>query len=185
MELLQIIWKRHPRPDELFVIPDWGSLIALLPVFMAIVVVVVLRLAGHQYRRSGPKRRRPAGSPRAARRRPHAGPTYAPFFAAFGPFLCSSARLPGPLLFLGTRRLILSLLYWGREALATTTTSPTSHPQLPAVVHTGPAARRPHAGPVVPPILASIGVASSSSGSCSRLDPRGRHAFTIARCSAG
>ena len=40
MELLQNIWKTILDITSQFVIPDWGALIALLPVFMGVIVIV-------------------------------------------------------------------------------------------------------------------------------------------------
>ena len=40
MELLQGIWNAILDFTKLLVIPDWGALIALLPVFMGLVVIV-------------------------------------------------------------------------------------------------------------------------------------------------
>ena len=39
MELLQNIWKTILDITSQFVIPDWGALIALLPVFMGVIVI--------------------------------------------------------------------------------------------------------------------------------------------------
>ena len=82
MELLQNSGTRSSSSrSSQFVIPDWGALIALLPVFMGVVVVVffVARLVACT-RRIGPTRAGGRGrvKPVAARRRPHAGPDLRP-----------------------------------------------------------------------------------------------------------
>ena len=103
-----------------FVIPDWGAVIAMLPVFilvLAVVVLVVLVLEPVP----APKPRR--GKQRMAPRTPAGvhmpGPSWAPIFAAIGAFLlflgwCSA----GPMLVARRDRAsVLTLLYWLGEAL--------------------------------------------------------------------
>src|SRR6478609_7982689 len=80
MELLQNLWNGILQLMSLFVIPDWGSLIALLPVFVTILVIVFFVWALVMYRRTGRRRRRPgriAPAPPAGVHMP--GPTYASF----------------------------------------------------------------------------------------------------------
>jgi hypothetical protein len=63
MELLQQIWNGILDLTKLLVIPDWGSLIALLPVFTGIIVLVWIAYVVVRYRRIGPRRRRPGRIP--------------------------------------------------------------------------------------------------------------------------
>jgi hypothetical protein len=160
MDLLQNIWDSILDITSQFVIPDWGSLIALLPVFMAVVVVVFFVWAVLQYRRTGPRRRRPARLPPTPPAGVHMpGPTYGPFLAAGGVFLLFLGLVfPGPLLLIGIVGLVLALLYWGRESFADYDHVAEEHPQLPAVVHDGPPPGVHVPGPTFRPILASIGV---------------------------
>src|SRR4051812_13392104 len=119
MELLQNLWNGILQLTSQFVNPDWGALIALLPVFTAILLVVFFVWALVMYRRTGRRRRRPGRitpPPPAGVHMP--GPTYGPVFAAAGVFLLFLGLVfPGPLLLIGGVGLILSLLFWGREAL--------------------------------------------------------------------
>jgi cupredoxin-like protein len=160
MELLQQIWNGILQLTSLFVIPDWGSLIALLPIFVLILVIVFFVWALVMYRRTGRKRRRPGRinpAPPAGVHMP--GPSYAPFFGAVGVFLLFLGLVfPGPLLLVGAVALILALLFWGREALREYDHVADDHPQLPAVVHEGPPPGVHMPGPSFRPILASIGV---------------------------
>ena len=160
MELLQNLWNGILQLMSLFVIPDWGSLIALLPVFVTILVIVFFVWALVMYRRTGRRRRRPgriAPAPPAGVHMP--GPTYAPFFGAAGVFLLFLGLVfPGPLLFIGLIAIVLALLFWGREALREYDHVAEEHPQLPAVVHDGPPPGVHMPGPSFRPILASIGV---------------------------
>ena len=160
MELLQGIWNGILDFTKLLVIPDWGSLIALLPVFMGAVVIVwfVGRLV--QYRRLGPRRRRPGRIKPVSPAGIHMpGPTFAPVFAAVGAFLLFLGLVFGGLvLILGIVALLLTLLYWGREGLVDYDHVAGDHPQLPAVIPAGPPPGVHMPGPSFRPILASLGV---------------------------
>src|SRR5215216_7651170 len=88
MELLEQIWDGILDLTKLLVIPDWGALIALLPVFMGVVVILFFITRVLQYRRIGPRRRRPGRVRPVTPAGIHMpGPSYAPFLAAFGSFL--------------------------------------------------------------------------------------------------
>src|SRR5690242_18618846 len=109
MELLQNLWNGILDLTKLLVIPDWGALIALLPVFMGVVVIVFFVGRVLQYRRVGPRRRRPGRIAPVTPPGVHMpGPTYAPFFAAGGTFLLFLGLVfPGPLLVLGLAGVVL------------------------------------------------------------------------------
>jgi plastocyanin len=161
MQLLQDLWNGILDLTKLLVIPDWGALIALLPVFMGLVVIVFFLGRFLQYRRLGPRRRRPGRVKPVTPPGVHMpGPTYAPVFAALGTFLLFMGLVfSGPILVLGLIALILTLLYWGREGLIDYDHVAGEHTQLPAVVHTGPPPGVHMPGPSFRPILASLGVA--------------------------
>jgi plastocyanin len=65
----------------------------------------------------------------------------------------------GVSILLGALAILLTLLYWGREALAEYDHMAGAHPQLPAVVHPGPPPGTHIPGPSFRPILASLAVA--------------------------
>jgi plastocyanin len=161
MQLLQNIWNGILDLTKLLVIPDWGALIALLPVFMGVVVIVFFLGRVVQYRRVGPRRRRPGRIKPVTPPGVHMpGPTYAPIFAAIGAFLLFMGLVfNGVFLVLGLIALVLTLLYWGREGLTDYDHVAGDHPQLPAVVHEGPPPGVHMPGPSFRPILASLGVA--------------------------
>ena len=161
MELIQEAWNGILDLTELLVIPDWGALIALLPVFMGVVVVGFLVTRVLQYRRIGPRRRRPGRIQPVTPVGLHMpGPTYAPVFAAIGTFLLFMGLVfNGWILVLGLIALLLTLLYWGREGLTDYDHVADDHSHLPAVVHAGPPAGVHMPGPSFRPILASLGVA--------------------------
>ena len=160
MQLLQQIWDGILNLTKLLVIPDWGSLILLLPVFVGVVVILFVIWLVVQYRRVGKRRRRPGRitpPPPPGTHMP--GPTYAPLFAAAGAFLLFLGLVvPGPLLLLGIIALVLALLFWGREGLGEYDHVEEEHLELPPPVHAGPPPGVHIPGPTFRPILASIGV---------------------------
>jgi plastocyanin len=135
-------------------------LIALLPVFMGVVVIVFFVGRIVQYRRLGPRRRRPGRIQPVTPPGIHMpGPTYAPIFAAFGTFVFVAGLVFNQLLAAGLVVLLLGLLYWGREALIDYDHVAGDHPQLAPVEHPGPPPGVHMPGPSFRPILASLGVA--------------------------
>jgi plastocyanin len=97
-----------------FVIPDWGSVIALLPVVLAIVVVLFLARMVYVYATVGPARVR---SPRRQPVPPAGvhlpGPSCAPFLVALGVFLLFLGLVFGGwLLLVGLVFTIVTLLGW-------------------------------------------------------------------------
>jgi plastocyanin len=160
MELLQGIWNAILDFTKLLVIPDWGALIALLPVFMGVVVIVFFIGRVMQYRRLGPRRRRPGRIQPVTPPGIHMpGPTFAPILAAFGTFVLFAGLVFSSLLIVGAIILGLTLLYWGREAIIDYDHIAGDHRQLPAVVHPGPPPGVHMPGPSFQPILAALGTA--------------------------
>jgi plastocyanin len=154
------IWNSILDFASKFVIPDWGALIALIPI--AILALSVLFVAWLLWRLTllGPKRRgkgrvRPVPPPGV-----HAPtPSFAPIFGAVGAFLVLFGLVFGPvILALGIGALILTLLYWGAESMrdydhaagATTLPAVIPHEPPPGVHMPGPSFR---------PIVAAIAVA--------------------------
>jgi plastocyanin len=160
VELLQNIWNAILDFTSLLVIPDWASLIALLPVFMGLVVIVFVAYTFVRFSRMGPRRRRPARispPPPAGVHMP--GPSVAPFLAAFGSFLLFAGLVfNGLILVVGLVALVLALLYWGREGIREYDHVAGEHPALPAPVHAGPPPGVHVPGPSFRPILAALGV---------------------------
>jgi plastocyanin len=160
MELLQNIWNSILDFTRFLVIPDWGGLIALLPVFMGIVVVIFFAYTVVRYTQIGPRRRRPGRiSPPPPPGVHLPGPTYAPFFAAFGSFLLFLGLVfPGIITGFGLAGLVLALLFWGREGLREYDHLADEHPALPAVAPAGPPPGVHVPGPSFRPILAALAV---------------------------
>src|SRR4051794_3535356 len=161
MQLLQNLWNGILDLTKLLVIPDWGSVIAALPLLTGVLVVLWLIRVLLQFRGLGPRRRRPGRIKPVTPPGIHMpGPTVAPAFAALGTFLLFAGLVfSGPLLVIGLVVLVLSLLYWGREGLTDYDHLANDHPQLPAIVHPGPPPGVHIPPPSFRPFLASLGVA--------------------------
>lgn len=143
-----------------FVIPDWGSLVALIPiaiVTLAVVVFAILfrRLLSAPAARRGFQRIEPA-TPTGTHM---PGPSFSPIFAAVGAFLLFlGVILGGTILVLGAIAFILTLLYWLAEAMRVYDREVSaSAPPLPVVLHDGPPAGVHMPGPSFRPILGAIG----------------------------
>ena len=160
--MLEEFWNGILELMAQFVIPDWGALIALLPVFVFVLTLVWLVLTFARIFRA-PKPRR--GKQRVAPRTPAGlhmpGPSFAPIFASIGAFLLFlGVVFPGPLLLLGGIALGLTLLYWLTESvriydhdLGVRTAT-----ELPAVVREGPPPGVHMPGPSFRPFLGAVGM---------------------------
>jgi plastocyanin len=143
------------------VTPDWGALIALIPIAVAIGVLVFFAWIVVRYANAGPKRRGPGRvTPKAPASVHMPGPSFAPLFAAVGAFLTFLGLVLGGIaLWLGIAALVLTLLYWLREAMRDY--DAVDHPET-AVSTT--VSRRPPPGIHMPgpsfrPLLVSIAAA--------------------------
>jgi plastocyanin len=136
-----------------FVIPDWGELIALLPIFLLVPVVLylvwlIVRLANAGPTRRGKRRLEPA--PPAGIHMP--GPSFAPFLAAVGAlFLVFGMVAGGIWLLVGGVILTITLLYWGREALRDYDQIPAASGEAPVTGMLPAPAGTPPPGVHIPP----------------------------------
>src|SRR5918995_4488341 len=160
--MLDEIWNGFLELTSLFVMPDWGALIALMPIgilaLVALVVVAQLRgIFAAPPARRGKGRVRPQTP--AGIHMP--GPSWAPVFAAVGTFLLFVGLVFGGItILLGAIGLGIGLLYWGREAIAIYDRDvETTAERLPAVIHDGPPEGVHMPGPSFRPLLASLGMA--------------------------
>jgi plastocyanin len=159
--VLDKIWTSVLDFTSKLVIPDWGSLVALIPVALAAVVLLWLLATAFRFATAGPTRR---GRRRITPIPPpgiHApGPSYAPVLAAIGLFLLLFGLVFGGLLLpIGAIAFVASLLYWGREGLADYDHL-SGADRLPAIVvprEPPPGVHMP--GPSFRPILASLALA--------------------------
>lgn len=143
-----------------FVIPDWGALIALIPVGLMVAVVLWLAWTVRKFATAGPTRR---GKRRITPLPPSGvhlpGPSFAPILASIGTFLLLFGLVfGGPWIVAGLIALVLTLLYWGREALADY--DRVAHAEAaPAIVHGSPPPGVHLPGPSFRPVLASLAMA--------------------------
>ncbi len=123
---VQSAWNGILGLTEKLVIPDWGGLVALIPVGLAAVVVLFYVREIRRWATAGPSRRGGGPRPPLPPEGVHApGPSFAPIFAAVGTFLlffglilASRAQTWGiAALVLGVISLVLTLLYWLREGM--------------------------------------------------------------------
>lgn len=117
--MLEDLWSGLIHFTEPFVVPDWGSLIGLLPLILAGVVGLYLSWTMYRFATAAPTRRGIRRLPPVAPPGLHMpGPSFAPLLAAFGAFMLVFGVVVGGLwLWVGLVILVITLLYWGREAL--------------------------------------------------------------------
>jgi plastocyanin len=156
--MLESLWNEVIKFSSQFIIPDWGSLISLLPVGLLIVVLAWLVWTARRYATAGPVRR---ASLRVAPLTPAGlhmpGPSYAPIAAAGGAFFLFFGLVVGGVwLWFGIAALVLGLLYWGSEAFAEYDRLVRARTTLPAVVHEPPPGVHVP-GPSFRPLLAALG----------------------------
>ena len=140
-----------------FVIPDWGALIALLPVGLFVIVVLWLLLTIRKFATAGPTRR---GKQRVTPRPPPGvhlpGPSFSPILVSIGTFLVLYGLVVGgSWILVGLVALALALLYWGREALADYDWIAHAE-RAPAITHGSPPPGVHLPGPSFRPVLASL-----------------------------
>ncbi|MFZ5853821.1 MAG: cupredoxin domain-containing protein [Chloroflexota bacterium] len=149
------------------VTPDWGALVALIPVGLAALVVVFLAWLAVRYAAAGPARRGPRRAPPKPPSSVHMpGPSFAPLFAALGTFIFFAGTVialahyrNGEIAFLlGLTALVLTLLYWLREAMRDY--DRIEHVEtLPVPAHRVPPPGVHMPGPSFRPLLVSIAAA--------------------------
>jgi hypothetical protein len=156
------IWNGILELTAQFVIPDWGAVIALLPIVMIVVVIAVLLWIFLRLYHAPPARR---GKARVDPRTPAGihmpGPSFAPILASIGAFMLFLGLVfGGPLLLAGAIGLAITLLYWLMEALRVYDHDlGATAPPLPDVAHDGPPPGVHMPGPSFRPILGAIGTA--------------------------
>lgn len=139
---MQELWDKILDLLAKIVIPDWGALVAIIPLALAGLVGLYLAWVVWRYASAGPKVR---GLPPVARQPPpgvHApAPSFAPIILATGTLALFGAMVVGSFVAvgLGAVALLLGLMYWGREAIADFFhVEQATIPALPVPVHAGP-----------------------------------------------
>ena len=144
-----------------FVIPDWASVIAMLPILITVFTLLVLAVLFWKLFRAPKPRRVKRLDPVTPKGVHMPGPSWSPIFAAIGTaLLLLGLVFGGPILVLGVLALALTLLYWLTEALNVYEHDVGSTaPPLPVVVHDGPPPGVHMPGPSYLPLTAAIGTA--------------------------
>lgn len=117
--MIQELWTQFLEFTSKLVVPDWGALVALIPVLLLILGIIYLVWVVIRLGNAGPTRR---GKHRLTPRTPPGihmpGPSFAPILGAIGTFFMAFGLVAGGLwLLVGAIILTITLLYWGREAL--------------------------------------------------------------------
>ena len=159
--MLERIWTNLLELTAQFVTPDWGKIIAFLPVLFVVIVVALLLWVFRRLVKAPPARR---GKQRIPSKTPAGvhmpGPSFSPAFAAMGTFLILLGFVFGGItLVLGVLALALTLVYWLAEGLRIYDhdNGPTGT-TLPAVVDAGPPPGVHMPGPSWRPFLGAVGV---------------------------
>ncbi len=157
---MEQIWNALLDLMARFVTPDWGALVALLPLGILAIVLLFLVWTASRATSLGPRRRGPG----RVRPRPpegiHApGPSLAPVAAALGAALVMYGLVFGGFVIaLGGIALVLALVYWLREAIHEFDHVAGTVTTLPAIVHLGPPPGVHMPGPSFRPFLVAIAV---------------------------
>jgi plastocyanin len=148
-----------------FITPNWSGLLALFPVFLAILFIAWFAFTTRKWATAGPRRRAPARIAPVTPPTVHMpGGSAAPIVVAFGAFaLFVGLVLGGAALLVGAIVLVITLLAWFREAVRDYDHLE-SVPQLPAVVHEGPPPGVHMPGPSIRPLLGALGAGALFGG---------------------
>ncbi len=149
----------------MFLTPDWAALLALFPVFLALLFVAWLAWTMRKFATLGPTRRSPARVEPVTPAHVHMpGGSLAPIAVAFGSgALFLGLVLGGVALLVGVGLLVISLLVWFREAIRDYDHLEVAH-RLPARIHQGPPPGVHMPGPSILPFMAALGSAALLGG---------------------
>lgn len=149
----------------IFITPDWAKLIALFPIFLALLFAVWVLATMRGFATLGPRRRAPARIQPVTPAGIHMpGGSPAPILVAFGAgSLFLGLVLGGIALWFGVILLVLTLLLWFREAIRDYDHIDGAQ-RLPAVVHPGPPPGVHMPGPSIRPFMGALGSAALLGG---------------------
>ena len=153
------LWTDFLQFIDQLVSPDWGGLVALIPIGLAALIVAYVAWVTVRFASAPPTRRGPRRMPPRAPAGIHLpGGSFAPVLSAVGMLLLFYGLVfHGWFLVAGVVALVLALLYWGREAMRDYDhAAPEDHLLLAAPAHGGPPPGVHMPGPSFRPILASI-----------------------------
>ncbi len=117
--MIEEIWSQLIGFTEQYVVPDWGSLVNLIPILLLLLTVFYVTWTIYRFATAGPKRRgkrRLTPVPPPGTHLP--GGSFAPILGAIGVLMLGIGLVEGgPWLLVGFLILGITLLYWGREFL--------------------------------------------------------------------
>ena len=148
-----------------FITPDWSALILLIPIGLALLFVAWFAFTIRKFATLGPSRRAPARIQPLTPAHVHMpGGSSAPILVAFGAgALFLGLVVGGITLWVGVTLMVVTLLFWFREALRDYDHLETAQ-RLPAVVHEGPPPGVHMPGPSIRPLLGALGSAALLGG---------------------
>ncbi len=115
--MIEEIWSQLIGFTEQFVVPDWGSLVGLIPILLLILVVLFVTWTIYRFATAAPTRRgkrRLTPVPPPGTHLP--GGSFAPIVGAVGVLMLGIGLVEGGIwLIVGFVILGIALLYWGRE----------------------------------------------------------------------
>ena len=117
--MIQDLWTSLLAFLGQFIVPDWGALVALIPIGIAAIVFLTTAWIVFRFATAGPTSRGVHKMPPASPAGMHmTAPSLATILAAFGVFMLLFGLFSGGvLLWVGIACLVVALLYWSREAL--------------------------------------------------------------------
>jgi plastocyanin/uncharacterized membrane protein len=144
-----------------FITPDWNGLLALFPVFLAILFIAWIAFTARKWATVGPSRRAPARIQPITPPQVHMpGGSSAPIIVALGAGALFAGLVIGGIgLLVGATILVITLLFWFREAVRDYDHIE-GRPRLPAVIHEGPPPGVHMPGPSIRPLLGALGAAA-------------------------
>ena len=148
-----------------FITPDWGALVQLLPVGLAVLVVAWLLVTLRMFASAGPTRRGPARvTPITPAHLHMPGGSAAPILVAFGAAALFGGLILGGLwLLFGIGILVATLVAWGREAVRDYDHIEPIAAMLPAVIREPPpGVHMP--GPSIRPLMGALGTTALLGG---------------------
>ena len=117
--MIEEAWSQLIGFTEQFVVPDWGSLVGLIPILLFLLAFLYVTWTVYRFATAGPTRRgkrRLTPVPPPGTHLP--GGSFAPLIGAFGVLMFGFGLVSGgPWIIVGAVVLTIALLYWGREFL--------------------------------------------------------------------
>ena len=117
--MIEEAWSQLIGFTQQFVVPDWGSLVGLIPILLLLLAFLYVTWTIYRFATAGPTRR---GKRRLTPVPPPGvhlpGGSLAPLIGAFGVLVFGFGLVSGgPWIIVGAVVLTIALLYWGREFL--------------------------------------------------------------------